>query len=56
MELWTIYSAEIGRTLHDNLQREGFDVPRCTVARLMKSMCPQGNIRGKPIRTTFSAA
>ena len=34
------------------LQREGFDVARCTVARLMKSMSIQGNIPGKPHRTT----
>lgn len=35
------------------LKREGFDVARCTVARLMRSMNLQGIIRGKPIRTTF---
>jgi hypothetical protein len=31
---------------------EGFDVARCTVARLMKDMAMQGVIRGKPVRTT----
>ncbi|NKF34198.1 IS3 family transposase, partial [Pseudomonas sp. BGM005] len=33
-------------------KREGFDVARCTVARLMRAMGLQGIIRGKPIRTT----
>ena len=33
--------------------REGEDVARRTVARLMKAMGLQGVIRGKPIRTTF---
>ena len=36
------------------LKREGFDVARCTVARLMRAMSLQGIIRGRPIRTTFS--
>ena len=36
------------------MQREGFDVARCTVARLMRAMGLEGIIRGKPIRTTVS--
>ena len=36
------------------LQREGFDVARCTVERLMREMGLQGVIRGKPIVTTVS--
>lgn len=36
------------------LQREGFDIARCTVARLMRMMGLQGIIRGKPIKTTVS--
>jgi putative transposase len=36
------------------LQREGYAIARCTVARLMRSMSLQGIIRGKPVRTTFS--
>ncbi len=36
------------------MKREGFDVARCTVTRLMRSMSLQGIIRGKPVRTTFS--
>lgn len=33
--------------------REGFDIARCTVERLMRDLGPQGVIRGKPIRTTI---
>ena len=36
------------------MRREGFDVARCTVRRLMKAMGLQGIIRGKPHRTTYS--
>ncbi|KXG87245.1 transposase [Agrobacterium bohemicum] len=35
------------------LQREGFDIARCTVARLMRAMGRQGIIRGKPISMTI---
>ncbi len=41
------------RKVWRQLKREGFDVARCTVARLMRSMSLQGIIRGKPIRTTI---
>ncbi|WP_454818886.1 IS3 family transposase [Labrys neptuniae] len=41
------------RKIWRQLKREGFNVARCTVARLMRSMGLQGIIRGKPIRTTF---
>jgi transposase InsO family protein len=56
---------EIERVFDDNLRvygvrkvwrqmhREGFDVARCTVARLMKSMGIEGIIRGKPVKTTI---
>ncbi len=40
------------RKIWHQLRREGFDVARCTVARLMKDMDIQGIIRGKPHRTT----
>jgi putative transposase len=40
------------RKVWRQLQREGFDVARCTVARLMGSMGLQGIIRGKPVKTT----
>lgn len=42
------------RKVWRQLNREGFEIARCTVARLMRSMGLQGGIRGKPIRTTFS--
>ena len=41
------------RKVWRQLKREGYDVARCTVARLMRAMGLQGIIRGKPIRTTF---
>jgi GH24 family phage-related lysozyme (muramidase) len=42
------------RKVWRQLQREGFDVARCTVARLMRAMGLQGIIRGKAVRTTVS--
>jgi putative transposase len=42
------------RKVWRQLKREGRDVARCTVERLMQSMGLQGVIRGKPVRTTFS--
>ena len=42
------------RKVWRQLQREGFEVARCTVARLMKTMGLQGIIRGKSVRTTVS--
>ena len=57
---------EIGRVFAENfevygvrkvwrqLQRESFDVARCTVERLMRGMGLRGVIRGKPVRTTIS--
>ena len=42
------------RKVWHQLQREGVDVARCTVERLMRSMGLQGVIRGKPIKTTIS--
>ena len=59
-------SAEIKRVYEENfqvygvrkvwrqLQREGHDVARCTVARLMKKEALQGAIRGGRVRTTVS--
>lgn len=49
-ENWRVYGV---RKLWRQLGREGFDVARCTVARLMKDMGIQGIIRGKPHRTTI---
>ncbi len=41
------------RKVWRQLRREGFDVARCTVARLMRAMGLAGVIRGKPVRTTI---
>jgi putative transposase len=41
------------RKVWHQMRREGFDVARCTVARLMKDMGIEGVIRGKKHRTTI---
>ena len=48
---WKAYGV---RKVWRQLQREGFDVARCTVGRLMKDMGLQGIIRGKPTKTTIT--
>jgi hypothetical protein len=62
----TLLSVEIKRVFNENFQvygvrkvwrqllREGHDVARCTVARLMRKMALQGVIRGRRVRTTVS--
>jgi transposase InsO family protein len=42
------------RKVWKQLRREGFDVARCTVARLMREMGLQGAVRGKRFKTTIS--
>lgn len=42
------------RKVWRQMQREGVDVARCTVQRLMRDLGVQGVIRGKPVRTTIS--
>lgn len=42
------------RKVWRQLRREGFDVARCTVERLMRELGLAGAIRGKPVRTTVS--
>jgi putative transposase len=42
------------RKVWRQLLREGENVARCTVERLMRAMGLQGVVRGKPIRTTVS--
>ena len=42
------------RKIWHQLKREGFDVARCTVERLMRELGLQGVIRGKPVKTTIS--
>jgi putative transposase len=44
------------RKVWRQLRREGFDLARCTVARLMKRLGLRGVIRGKSVRTTVSDA
>jgi transposase InsO family protein len=61
-----VLKIEVRRVFHENfgvygirkvwrqMQREGFNLARCTVARLMQDLGLQGIIRGKPVRTTVS--
>ena len=42
------------RKVWRQLRREGFDVARCAVVRLMKKMALQGVIRGRRVRTTVA--
>ncbi len=48
------YSVYGVRNVWRQLQREGFSVARCTIARLMKRMGLTGVLRGKKVRTTVS--
>ncbi|OBV10230.1 Integrase [Erythrobacter dokdonensis DSW-74] len=36
------------------MQREGFDIARCTAERLMRERGLQGVIRGKPVKTMMT--
>ena len=42
------------RKVWRQMAREGVDIARCTVERLMREMGLRGVIRGKPLRTTIS--
>jgi len=42
------------RKVWRQLRREGEDIARCTVERLMRNMGLRGVVRGKPVRTTIS--
>jgi transposase InsO family protein len=42
------------RKVWRQMNREGENVARCTVARLMRAMGLQGAVRGKPVKTTVS--
>ena len=50
-ENFGVYGA---RKVWRQMKREGFDVARCTIQRLMRDLGLQGVIRGKPVRTTAS--
>ena len=55
MRVFTDNFAAYGvRKVWRQLKREGFNVARCTVERLMRQLGLQGVIRGKPVRTTNS--
>ena len=49
-ENFEVYGA---RKVWRQMMREGFEVARCTVERLMQDMGLHGVVRGKPIRTTI---
>jgi transposase InsO family protein len=57
-EIQRVFNENFGvygvRKVWHQLKREGFDVARCTVARLMKTMGLQGVIRSKAKRTTVA--
>ena len=50
-ENFSVYGA---RKVWRQLRREGKDVARCTVERLMRGLGLQGVVRGKSVRTTIS--
>jgi putative transposase len=50
-ENFGVYGA---RKVWRQLRREGREVARCTVERLMRRMGLQGAVRGKPVRTTIA--
>ena len=57
VEIARIHAENFGvygsRKVWRQLLREGFEVARCTVERLMRAMGLQGVVRGKRIRTTI---
>lgn len=57
-EVMRVFAENFGvygvRKVWRQMQREGFDIARCSVARLMRDLGLQGVIRGKPVRTTIS--
>ncbi len=57
-ELLRVFAENFGvygvRKVWRQMNREGFDIARCTVERLMRDLGLQGVIRGKPVRTTIS--
>jgi len=58
LEIQRVFDENFGvygaRKVWRQLQREGFEVARCTVERLMRCMGLQGVIRGKRVRTTIA--
>src|SRR6516162_10482080 len=58
VDIWSVFEENFSvygvRKVWRQLKREGFDVARCTMARLMRAMGLQGVIRGKSVKTTVS--
>jgi len=58
LEIRRVFGENFGvygvRKVWRQLDREGYDVARCTVARLMQTLGLHGVIRGKSVRTTIS--
>ena len=54
MRYKTNYSVYGARKVWRQLRREGRDVARCTVERLMRDLGLAGAIRGNPVKTTVS--
>ena len=56
IEIRRIFNENFGvygvRKVWRQMRREGFEVARCTVSRLMRSMELKGAVRGKRVRTT----
>ncbi len=50
-ENFSVYGA---RKVWRQLRREGFEVARCTVERLMRAMGLEGAVRGRKVRTTVA--
>lgn len=57
-EVMRVFAENFGvygvRKVWRQMNREGFAVAGCTIARLMRDLGLQGVIRGKPVRTTIS--
>jgi len=57
-EIMRVFAENFGvygvRKVWRQMRREGFDIARCTVERLMRDLGLRGVIRGRPVRTTVS--
>jgi putative transposase len=60
VEIRRVFTENFGvygvRKVWRQMRRDGFEVARCTVSRLMRQMGLKGVVRGKAIRTTISDA
>ena len=57
-EIMRVFAENFGvygvRKVWRQMRREGFNIARCTVERLMRDLGLRGVIRGRPVRTTVS--